>query len=339
MKGQRDTSLDYIRLLACFMVVLMHSPIPSPDADGMILAPLSYVTAPCIGLFFMVSGALLMPVKGDYVSFVGRRFGKIALPTLFWTLIYVALKLYDSESEINLMQTLASIPFAPQGEGVLWFMYTLAGLYLLAPILSAWVEKASVRDIELVLSLWVVTLCYPLLKLWFYTNSGTTGILYYFTGYAGYFLAGCYLKKYPGRIPMWLFWSVAVSGMLLMLALKYFGIVYDFYSLFWYESIFIAALAVALWQTVVYVARRNRPAGRTVVTLSNLSFGIYLTHILIMRHWLWDCSWIAAISNYGLQCLVIAVLTFVFSALACLLISYLPMSQWVIACHMNWRKK
>lgn len=58
---QRDLSLDLIRIMACVMVVLMHSPIPMANANGVLLSSLSYFTTPCIGLFFMVSGALLLP--------------------------------------------------------------------------------------------------------------------------------------------------------------------------------------------------------------------------------------------------------------------------------------
>lgn len=58
---QRDYALDLLRIVACVMVVMMHSPMPSADANGMLLSSLSYFTAPCIGLFFMVSGALILP--------------------------------------------------------------------------------------------------------------------------------------------------------------------------------------------------------------------------------------------------------------------------------------
>ena len=58
---QRDYALDLLRIVACVMVVMMHSPIPSADANGLLLSSLSYFTAPCIGLFFMVSGALILP--------------------------------------------------------------------------------------------------------------------------------------------------------------------------------------------------------------------------------------------------------------------------------------
>lgn len=227
-----------------------------------------------------------------------------------------------------MLQSLASLPFSPQGEGVLWFMYTLSGLYLLAPILSAWIEKASQRELQIVLLLWCVTLCYPLLNFYVITNTSTTGILYYFTGYAGYFLLGYYLKKYPESISQVLAWTVAGTGVVLLLALKYTGIGFDFYSLFWYESIFIVALAVAIWKAVCYFPHRD--ISSVWIEISNLSFGVYLIHVLIMRHWLWHLGWIVDISNYPLQSIIIAILTFALSALLCWLLSQLPYSQWLI---------
>lgn len=64
---KRNLHLDIVRILACIMVILMHSPIPSSNnANGLLLSSLSYFTAPCIGLFFMVSGALLLPPPYHY---------------------------------------------------------------------------------------------------------------------------------------------------------------------------------------------------------------------------------------------------------------------------------
>lgn len=160
----RDLSLDIIRIVACFLVVLMHSPLPSANANGPFLAMLSYFTAPCIGLFFMVSGALLLPVKMDYFTFLKRRLGKVVIPTLVWTAIYLFLNIYFSQSEINILRSIASTLFTPQGNGVLWFMYTLIGLYLIALILSSWVTTATDKELKFVLLLWTITLFYPLLK-------------------------------------------------------------------------------------------------------------------------------------------------------------------------------
>ena len=75
------------------MVVAMHSPMPIDETqgNGIFLASLSYFTTPCIGLLFMISGALLLPVsdKYDAISFLKKRLSKVLGPTLFWTAFYI----------------------------------------------------------------------------------------------------------------------------------------------------------------------------------------------------------------------------------------------------------
>lgn len=61
----RIVYLDILRVLACCMIVMMHSPHPNAGNPGALLVPLFFITAAGIGLFFMVSGALLLPVKTD----------------------------------------------------------------------------------------------------------------------------------------------------------------------------------------------------------------------------------------------------------------------------------
>jgi len=325
MKPQRDHSLDLIRIAACLLVVLMHSPMPSENASGPFLSALSYFTAPCIGLFFMVSGALLLPVKEDYFTFLRRRLSKIVVPTLAWTAIYLCLNIYYSESEINIVQSLLSVPFSAQGHGVLWFMYTLIGIYLLAPILSAWVKVAGDREIRFVLLLWTVSLCYPLIEGYIQITTGTTGILYYFTGYAGYFLLGYYLKHRCSQ-PRWIApAAIAIIGLVLIPTLKYLQIPFDFYRLFWYESIFVAALCCVMW---LIISRVNMWGGVSAIgELSNLTFGVYLAHILVMRYWLWKVDWIQSIQSYLMQTIVVAVLTIIITTVVCLLLSRIPLAN------------
>ena len=68
----RVYELDILRVLACLMVICMHAPYPKEGANGLFLSTLSYFTAPCIGLFFMVSGALLLPVRTDTKTFLAN---------------------------------------------------------------------------------------------------------------------------------------------------------------------------------------------------------------------------------------------------------------------------
>lgn len=330
MQKKRNNFYDIVRIIACGMVILMHSPMPSTKADGVFLNALTYFTMPCIGLFFMVSGALLLPVKSEYVTFIRRRFSKIAVPTLFWSLVYTAINAIHGQATDKTIHSIISIPFSAQGHGVLWFMYTMAGLYLIAPIISAWLEKANKQELQLVLGLWAVTLCYPLLEWLVGITEGTTGILYYFTGYAGYFLLGYYLKRYPESLSLKWVLPLAVSGVALLLALKMRNVPFDFYRMFGYLSLFIAAEVVVVWKVIYEFLNDKIFMGGGIVGLSNLTFGIYLIHILIMREWIWQTRLIQGIHNYIIQSLVIALLTFFLSLVISMILSRLPGGQWII---------
>ena len=136
-RHRRDVALDVIRLIACLMIVLMHSPMPGLGTSGSVLCGISYLTAPGIGLFFMVSGALLLKVNVgrpyETRNFLRRRFTKILIPLVFWSLVGWGLEQYGIDNTEL---------------GVLWFMYCLAGIYLLTPILSRWLSAANKKEIE-----------------------------------------------------------------------------------------------------------------------------------------------------------------------------------------------
>ena len=331
MNYKLNLFINLLRILACLMVIFMHAPLPSKQANGLFLSTLSYVTAPCIGLFFMVSGYLLLPIKQDAGSFLRKRLGKVIGPTLFWSIFYLAANFIKEDCQGSLMKELISIPFSAQGNPVLWFMYTLIGLYLLAPIISRWIKSASRKEMEFYLGLWGISLCYPILSSFLSINQGTTGILYYFTGYAGYFILGSYLKKYPKRISFKCIILLMGIAILAPIICKIAQINVNFYEVFWYLSIFVVIQCVFWFQTITKLPLKFSNRVETMLTrISNLSFGIYLIHIFIMRYVLWECDFIQNMDSSILQTVTIAVLTFALSTITCYLISWLPFSSYLI---------
>ena len=242
----RNIHYDIMRIVACLMIVGMHAPMPSDNANSIFLNITSYCFAPGLCLFFVLSGALLLPIQTDTKTFLKKRLGKVVFPTLFFSLLYIILQLV-SGMNVNWPTSFLSIPFSVQGDGVLWFMYTLVGLYLLAPIISRWLESASKRELEFYLGLWVVSLCYPLLRLFLEVDETATGMLYYFTGYAGYFVLGYYLNKYPDAVSFKRLVLPVSLSVIAPIACKLLNIQVDFYDLFWYKSIFVMVLTVGLF--------------------------------------------------------------------------------------------
>lgn len=99
--NKRLEYLDIIRVVACLMVIVMHAPISGDGAmtHGPFLVFASYLTAPCVPLFFMVSGALLLPCREGTTAraYLAKRIGKIAGPTVCFSLFYIALNISQME--------------------------------------------------------------------------------------------------------------------------------------------------------------------------------------------------------------------------------------------------
>lgn len=305
---KRDVTLDVLRVIACLLIIIMHSPMPGLNTSGIVLGGISYLTAPGIGLFFMVSGSLLLSNSGDKIfdtcCFLKRRFSRIIIPLIFWSIIGSVLDWCGIDNAEH---------------GVLWFMYCLAGMYLLTPVLSRWLSMATVKEVEFYLLLWLFTLCVPFVKLFIPINESDTSWLYYFHGYVGYYVLGFYLKHYWEKrmssekkiVFSLLFLCISV---VLPVGLKVLNVKVDFYSLFWYLSITVALQSVVWWRIVKRLMRNVPTLPGFVVELSKLSFGIYLVHILVMRNILWKTTWMQEM-NGVVQIVVCVILTFTISAL------------------------
>lgn len=95
-------------------------------------------------------------------------------------------------------------------------MYTLIGMYLVAPIITPFLERATKRELQFVLLLWIITTCWPFLSLFLKVNTGNTSMLHLFSGYTGYLVLGYYLKRYPIKL--------SVASILFMLILPFHGL-------------------------------------------------------------------------------------------------------------------
>ena len=176
-------------------------------------------------------------------------------------------------------------------------------------------------------------MCYPVLTLFLDINQSVTGILYYFSGYVFYFLLGYYFRKYPEAINWsWLIPLLVVS-LIAPVICKFASVEIDFYSLFWYLSIFVVIQCVFWYKFVTQFGEKVFRGDRTVQffeNFSNLSFGIYLIHIFIMRDLLWRSGILDGIGNYYLQTFLSFAITVITSYLVIWLISYIPKSQYII---------
>lgn len=227
--------IDYLRVLACFLVVLSHSCDPFVgqfDANrtefltGAIIG--SFVRS-CVPLFVMMSGVLLLPLKMDMETFYRKRIGRVVIPLIIWSLItpllyYVYLNYAVTTSNPGIdMADHALLPALQKPylfifnfsytTTPLWYLYMLIGLYLFMPVIGSWLNQASQKDIRRFLYIWGISMCLPFVQmlaplLGYVGNYGNPGILgvcdwnpygtfYYFSGFLGYIVLAHYLVRFP----------------------------------------------------------------------------------------------------------------------------------------------
>ena len=163
---KRIVFLDYVRVFACFLVMLVHAAENFYGAaSGELAGPQSFLanesdrlwvsvydgfSRMAVPLFMIVSAFLLVPMKKGQTSwqFYQGRIRRIVPPMLFFMLVYSILPLawgqIDKTTSLTDLSRIA-LNF-PTLAGHLWFMYPLIGVYLFIPIISPWLEKASARN-------------------------------------------------------------------------------------------------------------------------------------------------------------------------------------------------
>lgn len=143
----------------------------------------------------MLTGALLLnPAKTEEPLrvFYKKRFGRIALPFIFWTVVYFAwafLVRGREFSAFNVAQGLVDGSYAH-----LWYLYLLIGLYAVTPIFRILVKHIDRRLFTYLLVIWFVgTVGVPIIHS--IPNLRFNPVGFVFLDWIGYYLLGIYLLK------------------------------------------------------------------------------------------------------------------------------------------------
>ena len=369
MKEKRIVFIDYIRVVACFLVMLVHASENFYAADTSGLAGNVSMLANeqnrfwvafydgaigriCVPLFMIVSAFLLVPLKpgvsmGDFYK---RRFKHILPPMIIFMLLYTFLPLlWGQITWDQSWNDFKMLPFNfPSMAGHLWFMYPLISLYLIIPIVSPWLEKASAKDERIFLGIFILSTFAPWLTRFVSADlwgncfwNPYFGMLYYCSGYLGYLVMAHYIRTHlswnrakkirVGTLCLiagavftgWSFWHAGVPGKMIETPMLEWS----------WEFCTPNVLCAAFGAFLLFTCIERTEAPGWITTLSKLSFGMYLMHLFFLSN-------IAPVFVAGdpanplipvwLAIPSIAILTFVCCAATSKLISLLPGSKWII---------
>ena len=151
--------VDLIRIIAIFAVVAIHV-----DNFGFSWNKISWIDwwmsnvynamiRFAVPILFILSGYLLLDKQEDDRIFFSKRFSKVVIPLVAWSMIYMVFaNNYNIFSifTVDFVQKFLSNKIFYH----LYFLYYIIGLYLITPLLRRILAHANMSDIRYYLTLW-----------------------------------------------------------------------------------------------------------------------------------------------------------------------------------------
>ena len=239
-----------------------------------------------VPVFVMLSGALLLdPLRREPLgAFYKKRLSRIAIPTIAWSVLYIAVNLvyHKSTWDVQALNLIRGVPYYH-----MHFMFIIAGLYAVTPLirqLTAGQSKPRLLVVALLLLALASTAEFFGAFNGYRSNAFTRWI-----PYVGYFVAGYGLRSCAASIRVvtisigcLLFGTIAISWSTGLAWLdEGWGGPSSWMNGFLSPGVILQSLGVFMLFSWLYPNRQSK-LGRTVGYLAAGSLGVYLLHPLVL---------------------------------------------------------
>jgi len=310
--------IDCLRILASFLVILVHSSFYALYGIQIFSKNWAYsrlwdsLGRSCVPLFIMISGALFLdPEKNiDIPKMYKKYIYRIGKILIFWNFIYVTIckfaidgigvkYTWDKELIFKIYEEMF------MGKYHLWYLYMCIGLYILTPIYRAICKERVLMKYFILISL-VFTQFIPnvfsLIK-FFFTNRYIETIgklvrklnLSMVGGYSCHFILGYYLNshQFRNKRELTIIWVVGILcqiftySMKLILSKKNNKEIGEFDG---YTKINVTLTSIAIFLFFKYPVKKvltniiqNNFFKSLLLKLSSLTFGVYQVHVCYLE--------------------------------------------------------
>ncbi|MEY8213335.1 MAG: acyltransferase family protein [Colwellia sp.] len=286
--------VDLTRIVATFFIIMVHvcsSTINQEMGGG---APLDWwvgaiyasISRAGVPLFFMLSGFLLLSKKESLTVFFSKRMGKILIPLLSWSIVYLLWSGSGGITDVGLSlmsATLSPVHFH------LWYLYAISGIYLFIPILRVFIGHTTRKMSAYFICLWFVAIALvPLLEKLLHVSSALD--LNMISGYIGYLVIGYVLggitfsRKFFIMFILLALLMIAVTVMgTFVLTVSNDGSLKRSFLNYLSPNVIVgsASIFIILKYCFEHAVCFN-PYKNAIKLLSSSCFGIYLVHIIYL---------------------------------------------------------
>ncbi|BBT81927.1 hypothetical protein BSP75_01350 [Aeromonas sp. YN13HZO-058] len=322
MNKEISVAFDFLRIVACFFVVLLHSAamgLYKANPNWEVLNVIDSFTRVSVPLFIMLSGALLFRPTPDAPMTVAKRIIKILACLFFWSAIYTW---RDKDPALIVSMSFINDVLNGPVKYHLWYLYAVVGMYISIPILSVAYHASTKRNTTIYLLIWYVISAYLTLKYLLGTTNNIVSSfsLSYFGEIIGYLVLGklLYDTVENGRINIrpsllllvYILISSATSIFVHILSSSSESLDLSLYS---YVSPLTIIAASCFFTLTVKVGEKLLKYDKIIKSVASTTLGIYCIHILFVDYFYTVFIWIKKIPMDATYVFISSMIIFIIS--------------------------
>lgn len=204
-------------------------------------------------------------------DFLERRFKRILIPFLWWSIILFVLSIFKEHKAISIMLIPEFIhKFLTYGiHGVYWYVYLIIGLYLMTPLLRPFFRNANNKEL-----IYAFTICslFVIISAILPDVRWVKGFHSKYFVYISYFISGYIIVHCLKDLKY-----TRVASLILSLVFLVLGTINDIYKLT--DIPFKFFMSMTLFTALLFVPIRET---KPLLFVSNASYGMYLSHVVFI---------------------------------------------------------
>ncbi len=290
--ASKNTGISCLRIFATIAILWLHTAGTVAEANPLIEQDirrlfkfLQIMMNWAVPVFFMITGSLMLnPAKEITAEKCIKKYAaRIFTALLLFGIPFAALILIFEGGSFSAETALNSVTAVFTGGSFshLWYLYVLIGIYLILPVLRAFVKNASQKDLLLVTAvLFVFDFVFP-------TISSYAGIQIEFsvpfTYPLFYLLMGYYISAYKPAALCNKLLNGAVTAVFCLCVLIF---VYNDISLacFYYDGVLTGIAAAAVFSSFTICGNYDKCRKPELLwKIDRLCFGVYLIHPVFIQ--------------------------------------------------------
>lgn len=278
------TRILYIDLIKCIAIIsvisnhflFLYDSLGTNNILYTLNSIFSFIGVP---LFLICSGSLVLKKnlssKKEIIKFYKHNLLTIFITAEIWIIIY-----YIFNCEFNTYTLIKNILLISKPSNHLWYIRMILLYYAIMPIIYYLINKKKFLFFILLLIICTITFIYNGYKIILHdmypTTSGLSYSCYLVYLAIGYYISNDYLNKIKNYI-----WTIIGIFAFIFIVISH----YSYNYFIWYDNPFILILSTSIYINLYHLFLNTsnfKYISNIIINISKMSFGIYLSHMLII---------------------------------------------------------